>query len=420
MPNTAFSRRHRIPSALTYAALTCVALMWLVASACSTRDADAPGATGEYSWTELPVQATSTRLLFEADNIVDQVHLIGDTALMLRYWMPRELPVLVSRTSGDSRPLGRRGGGPGELQTVGPIGAASRDSVLILPSRVYGAAAMLSLETGRGRSIAWHPTSFANYAALRARPTFRSADSLGSVYGFHESATTDDILAILRRRLHDGHMDTAAWLGLGEPDVLVPIAGGYANARAGRYQHKNEWIVTPDGRLVLFDVSRYGVTVIGPAGDTAAQWQVAWPAVPVNDSAWRADRVLRASMSGAVSNAVRSQLGTSMIPIATPDRPTPRASLPALRMDHHTAHAVDSLLWLPVHLVDPPREEHWECRHLTTGALLGRLRLPGPYRMLAVDARTAIVARRTEDGNDELLEVTLPVCAANATEASRP
>jgi hypothetical protein len=108
-----------------------------------------------------------------------------------------------------------------------------------------------------------------------------------------------------------------------------------------------------------------------------------------------------------------------MIPIATPDRPTPAASLPALRMDHHAPHAVDSLLWLPVHLVAPPREEHWECRHLTTGALLGRLRLPGPYRMLAVDARTAIVARRAADGNDELLEVALPVCAANASQSSR-
>jgi hypothetical protein len=221
--------------------------MWLVASACSTLDANAPSATGEDAWTELPVQATSTRLLFEVNNIVDQVHLIGDTELMLRYWLPRELPVLVPRTSGESRPLGRRGGGPGELQTVGLIGAVRRDSVLILPSRVYGAAAMLSLETGSGRSISWHPRSFANYAALRARLTFRSADSLESVYGFHESATTDDSLAILRRRLHDGRVDTAWRSGRfhGLRYRSTTVRGGRTRRVARRFPC---WRATPSAR----------------------------------------------------------------------------------------------------------------------------------------------------------------------------
>lgn len=72
-------------------------------------------------------------------------------------------------------------------------------------------------------------------------------------------------------------------------------------------------------------------------------------------------------------------------------------------------HATDSLLFVPVNVVDPPLNEHWDILDVTRGQRLVTVSLPARHRLLHVGSTGAFVAWRDDDDVERVLRVDLPL-----------
>jgi hypothetical protein len=360
-------------------------------------------------WVALQAGDGNAPPLYEAEGRIAQLLVLGDTTLLVREHRSQVAPVAISRTRRQPYAVGRFGGGPGELSYVGAIGLAAGDSLLVLPRMPSMPTNLLSIANGSGRTLVGVASTPQTARDFLSDVRFRAADSIGHIYGMRATATGDDSIAIIRKRLRDGRQETIVWLPTGEPDDARRTTNSVSVSSRGYYQMRNGWAVTGDGRVVLVDVARYAVTVLAPDAQIAASWRIARAGVPVNDSAWTAYRRRAASLNPSLESALR---GRTPMPVMLPDRAArdrPR-TLPLVALEHD----VRSLLfdgddvWVPVFRSDPPRGEHWERRLLLDGTLRARISLPPRHRLLAVSGRCAIAVRLEADDQEQLVAVPMP------------
>jgi hypothetical protein len=258
-------------------------------------------------WVALQTGDGDAPPLYEAEGRIAQLLVLGDTTLLVREHRSQVAPVAISRTRRQPYAVGRFGGGPGELSYVGAIGLAAGDSLLVLPRMPSMPTNLLSIANGSGRTLVGVASTPQTARDFLSDVRFRAADSIGHIYGMRATATGDDSIAIIRKRLRDGRQETIVWLPTGEPDDARRTTNSVSVSSRGYYQMRNGWAVTGDGRVVLVDVARYAVTVLAPDAQIAASWRIARAGVPVNDSAWTAYRRRAASARASRRRRARAR-----------------------------------------------------------------------------------------------------------------
>ena len=135
---------------------------------------------------------------------------------------------------------------------------------------------------------------------------------------------------------------------------------------------------------------------------------------PVSASSWEA--YVEQSTNGTNAKIARmnanivSRIGAtpSAIPAISPTRyvvPTKPRVLPYLNFgdSQRHMHEFGGVVWVPVHVSDPPRLQFWDLIDLSTGQRLDTVKLPMNQRLMNVSARGAYVIATDEDDVQRLL-----------------
>lgn len=164
------------------------------------------------------------------------------------------------------------------------------------------------------------------------------------------------------------------------------------------------------------DAARYRVRVMDRSGVYAGEWTLSSRRVPVSDSGWK--RYVQETTNNAVAMASRSvgkleaQMGTKIKGVQPPRYVVPDRLrvLPAVNFGDgvRRMHGYGNLLWIPVHVTDPPSIEYWDVVDLTRGARVVTISLPLSHRLVHVTARGAYVVYKDEDDLERILLYRAP------------
>lgn len=292
---------------------------------------------------------------------------------------------------------------------------------------------ILSDRSGRGRSLIVEPQreergDLATELARFSVSTLQAADTFGHVYaaGSVIEMLTDEVgrpiargadsIPIIRYALNGSRVDTIAIMptGYAFPSSVHNADGSIsAPMSLGSYAPVNDWLVSPDGRLLLIDAATYGVRVLGPEGNVVVAWQQRDRKIATSDSGWaahvqREGGVQREMLDRASRSFPGLQLPERLPPRIVPDKPT---FLPPVAFHGpmvRTTHLLGDRVFIPVNAADPPTGEFWDVLDLATGRLIITLSLPERHRLLHVGTMGAYVVAVDDDDLERVLRLAMP------------
>jgi hypothetical protein len=340
----------------------------------------------------------------------------------------------VNLRQGTRIAFGSKGNGPGEYQRPGWAVRVHADSVALLFGSAHTPFPVLSVETGRGRTHALTTPGIADpqSAAIAAvmAPHLRLSDTLGNIYGAPSmriagagaspsNAVVLDTQPIVRFSRRATAVDTVLQNPIGVP--VVPTGRDADGAMTfgmsmGPYAPYNDWSVLADGRVVHVDAARYHVRLMDRAGAALGAWTLPSRRIPVSDSGWK--RYVQQATNNSIALVKKSvgqleaQMGTKMKGIqapryVVPDRPR---LLPPVNFGGGVLrmHGYGQVLWIPVHVTDPPGAEYWDIIDHTQGARVVTIAMPPNHRVVHVTALGAYVVAKDDDDLERILLYRTP------------
>jgi hypothetical protein len=334
----------------------------------------------------------------------------------------------VDRVSGERSPFGSRGGGPGEYPRVGWAMKVHADSVAITQLSAFVPFPVISVATGTGRTQRFDGVdSLRSLLRVFEQPTIRFADTLGNLYA-DVTAYRDEpgaqpwpsplkdasvpTVPRLRLSLRSGRADTSGFV-----PVLVKVPGRTVNngnvrqqTTMGPYSPYNGWLTLPDGRSLLAGGGTYVLEVVQASGVREGPWTVPHPSIHASHrgyAAWLAERQRR---SGALVASTLMRAGATERPTTAEIRfpPKPEQLPPLALAGIRSMHGAGDVVWIPVHVEDPPVREIWDLVHITTRTRECRVAMPQDHRLLLVTENGAYVAVQDESHLERIVRYHRP------------
>jgi len=340
----------------------------------------------------------------------------------------------IDLTTGAREQLGTRGGGPGEYGRVGWAAKVHRDSVAILQGFYWTPFPVISVATGRGRTVSLRQAAAESdtraYLQSVAQPYLYASDTLGHVYGEAQVRALEIDSASKRPVPGSGGLrDTVTWiryaLGTGASDTLgenlvgVKYVSGGRDATGARtssmslgpYGPYNLWTPLPDGRLLVVDAATYRVRLTDRASSPAADFAVPFASVAVSKAGW--DGYVQTTTKGSIAliektmSDVSAQIGKSMPSSAAPRYIVPEMprTLPPVNAGGgiRPPFAFGDVVWVPVHRVDPPDAEYWDVIDVVRGERVATVEFPANHRLVLVSGLGAYVVAKDDDDVERVL-----------------
>ncbi len=345
----------------------------------------------------------------------------------------------IDLVTGAREQIGSRGGGPGEYDRIGSTAKVHRDSVAILYGFAWSPFPVISVRTGRGRTVSFRneQTASDTRALLLsvAQPRLNSADTLGFVYGepitraMELDAATGrpipgsggmlDTTPIVRYSINTGAVDTLAHFPVGvlRPRMGTDATGAMTSGMGlGPYGAYNLWTPTADGRLLFVEAAEYRVRLVDERLAPIASHTLPFATVPVSKAGW--DAYVQTTTKGSLAlleksvQNVSAQMGKAMPRpsgprYVVPDMP---AVLPPVSSGDgpRRAHVVGEIAWIPVSRIDPPGVEFWDVVDLTSGERLSTVELPARHYLVLVTKLDAYVVAQDDDDLQRILRYRTP------------
>lgn len=313
--------------------------------------------------------------------------------------------------SGALTKIGREGQGPGEYafpinvlplpgDTTLIVDPAQRRFVKVAPDGK--AVGLVSFPEGAGGMGNMRGTDAQGRVYLQASPFGARLPGEGRL-----TRELPDSAPILRWHPASGRIDTLAKVKLA---AMATATSGNANARSvvmrqQPFSARDEWAVTPDGRVGIARVSDYHVDWYGSSKATGPR--VAAPKVPVTqadkDNVARQQNETRGRMVMTDGGPARSSGGQAPPPPRLPDADFPEFKPPFIG----TAMASpDGRLWVPRAQAAnaPPVYDIFDAR----GRLVQQVKLAQGSRLVGFGAGTIYTARTDEDELQYLQRYRMP------------
>lgn len=331
--------------------------------------------------------------LAEPFDQVTAVRELGDGRVVVADLFAKAVSLADFRT-GSLTPIGREGQGPGEYAFPVGLLALPGDTTLIADP----AQRRFVKVAPNGKPVAL--VSFPEGAGLGMRGTDRQGRIYlqASPFGgrpMGEIREMPDSAPILRWNPANGKVDTMAKIKLPE---TARATSGTANARAvvmrqQPFSGRDEWAVTPDGRVGIARVADYHVEWWGPSKVVGPR--VAAPKVPVTqgdkDAVKRAESETRGRLMMVEGGAPRSGAGAPPTP-QLPEPDWPEFKPPFLG---NAMASPDGKLWVP--RAQPagaaPLYDVFDAR----GTLVQQVRLPKGSRLVGFGVTSVYLARTDAD-----------------------
>jgi hypothetical protein len=318
--------------------------------------------------------------------------------------------------SGKRQLIGTLGDGPGEFRFVWQVLPVAPDSVLISPSSEYSPFAVISTETGLGRSL--QRRDVVEVADPRRdirvdRHTYTRADTLGYVYGAptgwsfvpNGGSRYTDSVPLVRLNIRSGRLDTILRFAIGDvPSESPPIVGNEIRQQLGLgpYRAENDWIIKGDGTIILVDARRYQIME-----RTADGRIIAWPDLPahpiraISDSEWSAyldsSRAQQQRLLAPLGVMPGGSRGSSRLKITLLDPPRPASRPPVATEGRRRLMLSPRDLWVPLGDCRGDQRECWDVLSLSTRTRRGTIQLHAREKLLGVSERFVYVGRADED-----------------------
>lgn len=344
------------------------------------------------------------------------------------------VPWRVDMARGTREPLGSQGAGPGEDERLSWAAKVHRDSVAILQGFAWSPFPVISVSTGRGRTVSFRNGQEAEgaraFVLAVAQPQLHSADTLGHVYGKSmrpapeiDSATRRplpgtggmfDTLPIVRYSIGTSLADTLAMFPAGVPRMPAGRDASGAMTLAmglGPYGAYNLWAPTAAGELLFVDAAEYRVRLMDRNLLPIANHTLPFNPVPVTQAGW--DAYVQNTTNGSIvliektMRDVSAQIGKAMPRPAGPRYVVPDmpATLPAVSSGDgvRPMYTFDQIAWIPVNRIDPPGPEFWDVIDLARGVRLRTVAFPDNHRLVLVTSRGAYVVAKDDDDLERIL-----------------
>lgn len=329
---------------------------------------------------------------------------------------------LVDLKAGSAIKIGREGSGPGEYafpMRLVPLGGDSSGVYDMLNSRL-----LVVLPNGKpGNFITTDAPSGAGAGGGTVRiggAVPRYTDSQGRLYWSGQPFAaptpgggpprTADSIPLVRHDRRTKVTDTVAFMRVAKNNVQTSGSAGSMQVRVGvsnPFQPRDEWAVTPDGRVAVLRSPEYRVDWYGPTGKSSA------PAIPYerikvteqHKQAWRDSRKQQTSLMVTMNNGQRS-VQTGPPPANMPD-PGDWPELMPPFLDNAVFVAPNGMIW-----VNRTREANDDTPNLdvidASGKVAVRFELPKNTRLVGVGNGTVYATRSDDDDLQYLQRYRLP------------
>ncbi len=330
----------------------------------------------------------------------------------------------VSLKSGDRQPFGSLGRGPGEYPRVSWALKVHADSVAIVQGASFVPFPVISVANGRGRTLRFEsaPAEAANIVAAMAQSTrLHYSDTLGHLYGSPAWTTPADAstgssdvksmsppgtVPLLRFSLRSNDIDTVGFVPTELPSSDMQQRDSRSSRRRldlGPYAHYSSWRTLADGRSVSVSGRTYTIKTLDRSGKTE-EWSIEHPRIPVSKRDFEKYLDSSRRMSDNLLTTTFARAGvTRAPPVEAFEVPRMPDELPALNFAGvRGIHGSGNILWLPVHVEDPPSREVWDLVDTEQRKRICRVAFEKEQRLLLVTANGAYVATQDPMGLERL------------------
>jgi hypothetical protein len=378
--------------------------------------ASARAALVAIAWLPLAIGAQAPRLLTKPDaefaepfTSVNGVRELNDGRVVVIDSRDKIVQV-VDFKSGAAVKVGREGSGPGEYafpMRLVPLPGDSSGVYDMLNSRML--VVLPNGKPGPFVTIEQPQASGPGGGMVRiggASPRF--ADGRGRLYwtgpafapgngdGPPKSA---DSVPVLRYDRGTRKTDTLAWVRVPKNNVQTSGGSGNMQVRIGvsnPFAPRDEWGVTPDGRVMVLRSPEYRVELYGPTGRTATN-TIAYDRVKVTEKhkeQWRESRKQQTSMMVTVNNGQRS-VRTGPPPADMPD-PSDWPDVMPPFLENAVFIAPNGMLW--IHRTRAANDETPNYDVLdASGKVAMKVELPKGARLVGVGNGVVYATRTDED-----------------------
>lgn len=327
---------------------------------------------------------------------------------------------LVDFKSGSGTKIGREGSGPGEYafpMRLFPLPGDSSGVYDMLNSRT-----LVVLPNGKpGDFITTETSSGGGGGMVRvggAAPRF--TDAKGRLYWAGQPFSPPspgggppkvaDSVPIVRYDRASKKTDTVTYVRVAKNNVATSGSSGNMSVRIGManpFQPRDEWAVTPDGRVAVVRSPEYRVDWFGPSGKSSAP-PIAYEKLKLTEKhkeQWRESRKQQTSMMVTVENGRRS-VRTGPPPADMPDPGDWPEILPPF-VDNATFVAPNGMIW--VHRTRAANDDTPNFDVIdASGKVAMRVELPKNTRLVGLGNGTVYATRSDEDDLQYLQRYRLP------------
>lgn len=327
---------------------------------------------------------------------------------------------IVDFKGGNATKVGREGSGPGEYafpMRLVPLGGDSSGVYDMLNSRL-----LVVLPNGKpGDFITTEAASSNGGGTVRIGGAVpRYTDARGRLYwsGQPFAAPTPgggppkaaDSIPLVRYDRATKKTDTVAYMRVAKNNVQTSGSAGNVSVRVGMsnpFQPRDEWAVTPDGRVAVLRAPEYRVDWFGPNGKSSAP-PIPYDRIKVTEQhkqQWRDSRKQQTSLMVTMNNGQRS-VRTGPPPADLPDPGDWPDVMPPF-LDNAVFVAPNGMIW-----VNRTREAGDDTPNVDvldpSGKVVMRVELPKNTRLVGVGNGAVYATRTDEDDLQYLQRYRLP------------
>ena len=317
---------------------------------------------------------------------------------------------IVDFKAGTGTKVGREGSGPGEYafpmrlvplpgDSSGVYDMLNARLLVVLPNGKPGP--FLTVEQastqGPGGGTVRIGGSAPRYADAKGRLYWTGQPFNAPRQG--EMPKSADSVPVMRYDRDTKKTDTLAWTRVAKNNVQTSGNSGNMQVRIGMsnpFQPRDEWAVTPDGRVLVLRAPEYRVEWYGPSGKGATA-TIAYPPIKVTEKhkeEWRESRKQQTSLMVTMNNGQRS-VRTGPPPADAPDPGNWPEVMPPF-LDNSVFVAPNGQVWVNRTRAagdDAPRFDVIDAG----GKVAMQVVLPKKTRLVGLGSGTAYVVRTDDD-----------------------
>lgn len=327
---------------------------------------------------------------------------------------------VVDLKSGSATKVGREGSGPGEYAFPMRLVALGGDSsgvydmlnsrlMVVLPNGKPGDFITTETSSGNGGGTVRIGGAVPRYTDAKGRLYWAGQPFAAPTLGGGPPKTADSI-PLVRYDRTTKKTDTVAYMRVAKNNVQTSGSAGNMSVRVGvsnPFQPRDEWAVTPDGRVAVLRAPEYRVDWFGSNGKSSA------PAIPYekikvtekHKQQWRDSRKQQTSLMVTMNNGQRS-VRTGPPPADMPDPGDWPEIMPPF-LDNSVFVAPNGMIW-----VNRTREAGDDTPNFdvldASGKVAMRVELPRNTRLVGIGKGTVYATRSDDDDLQYLQRYRLP------------